>query len=528
MQGNALLILFATLSMSITIHPPLVLLLGHRRRRPSSSHSRLATIVSHLPPPSIATSTPLPSTVTTPSSAPLPLIPTVLDLLRARHPPHLVVSPCSAIQECLVKNDLTFSNRPALPSLKDLTHDHTAFGVDPYGPLWKSHRRTAHAVLFSPAIIQSLSAGIIHQEVKVMLRSLLKKENGRGVCTLRPKLSEVTMNVMMRAVAGKRCFGEDEDDVTETGRRFRGLVEEFFHVVNGVHVGDYFPFLKWVGAGLWDRRRRKRLERELDELAAELLEEVREQRNKKKGNKSKMKKSATAPTTVVETLVEMQEWEGKETYNENYLKGMVQSLLLSGIPTIIQQLEWTMALLLNHPEAKNNVTSEINTVVGSNRLLSYSDLPDLPYLNSVLKESFRLCPVGPLLLPRESRNECTVGGFYVSAGTMLIPNACAVYRDPEHWVDPTSFKPERFLEAEENKDLETYFPFGMGRRSCPGSGLAMRVMLTALGGLLQCFEWERVGKELVDMTEGQGFDVPMHKPLVAKYRTRHAMLPLLS
>ncbi|ONK59425.1 uncharacterized protein A4U43_C08F6300 [Asparagus officinalis] len=241
------------------------------------------------------------------------------------------------------------------------------------------------------------------------------------------------MNVIMRAVAGKRCFGEDEDDATEIGRKFRWAVEEYFRLINAVSVADLLPFLKWVGAGLWDRAERRRVRRELGDLVAELLDEV------------------------------------------------------------------------DSCKCQN-------------------------FLCSIVKESFRLCPVDPLLVPRESRNECTIGGFHVPSGTMLIPNVYAVYQDPEHWTDPTSFKPERFLDAEEKmKDLETvYFPFGIGRRNCPGSGLAMRVILMALGGLLQCFEWERVGEELVDMTEGRAFDVPMLKPLVAKYKARHAMLPLLS
>ncbi|XP_020242651.1 isoflavone 3'-hydroxylase-like [Asparagus officinalis] len=449
-------------------------------------------------------------------------------LLRLGSRRAVVVSSVAAIQECLVKNDLTFSDRPFLPSVKDLTFDHTPSAPPRFGPSGKAIADAPNAVLFSPAIIQSLSAGIIHQEVKVMLRSLLRKgKGGGGVCTLRPKLSELTMNVIMRAVAGKRCFGEDEDDATEIGRKFRWAVEEYFRLINAVSVADLLPFLKWVGAGLWDRAERRRVRRELGDLVAELLDEVRKQRcNKKKDKKS----INTANTTVVEALVEMQEREGEDHYNGNYLEGMIQSLLIAGIPTITEQLEWTMALLLNHPEAKNKATSEINSLVGHDRLLDYSDIPNLPYLSSIVKESFRLCPVDPLLVPRESRNECTIGGFHVPSGTMLIPNVYAVYQDPEHWTDPTSFKPERFLDAEEKmKDLETvYFPFGIGRRNCPGSGLAMRVILMALGGLLQCFEWERVGEELVDMTEGRAFDVPMLKPLVAKYKARHAMLPLLS
>ncbi|GFZ10194.1 cytochrome P450, family 81, subfamily D, polypeptide 2 [Actinidia rufa] len=119
--------------------------------------------------------------------------------------------------------------------------------------------------------------------------------------------------------------------------------------------------------------------------------------------------------------------------------------------------------------------------------------------------------VSPLLLPHESSSDCSIGGFDVPRGTMLLANAWAIHRDPKWWDDPTSFKPERH-ESKEG-DPYKFIPFGIGRRSCPGAGLANRVMGLALAGLIQCFEWERVSEELVDMSEGQGLTMPKLKPL---------------
>ncbi|KAK6923100.1 Cytochrome P450, partial [Dillenia turbinata] len=94
------------------------------------------------------------------------------------------------------------------------------------------------------------------------------------------------------------------------------------------------------------------------------------------------------------------------------------------------------------------------------------------------------------------------------------------------WVDPLSFKPDRF----ENEKTETYklIPYGFGRRSCPGAVLGNRIVGLTLGTLVQCFEWERIGKEKIDMTEGFGLTMPKVKPLVAMCRVRPAMKAVLA
>jgi cytochrome P450 len=71
-------------------------------------------------------------------------------------------------------------------------------------------------------------------------------------------------------------------------------------------------------------------------------------------------------------------------------------------------------------------------------------------------------------------------------------------------------------------------PFGYGRRSCPGESMALRVMGLALGSLLQCFEWQKIGDKMVDMTEASGFTIPKAKPLKVICRPRPDMLRHLS
>ena len=88
-----------------------------------------------------------------------------------------------------------------------------------------------------------------------------------------------------------------------------------------------------------------------------------------------------------------------------------------------------------------------------------------------------------------------------------------LFRDPKAWDDPASFKPERFNCGENNNYI--LLPFGLGRRACPGIGMANRVLGLTLGLLIQCFDWKRVDEKEVYMVEGLGLSIPKAVPLEA-------------
>ncbi|KAJ0979201.1 hypothetical protein J5N97_014675 [Dioscorea zingiberensis] len=153
-------------------------------------------------------------------------------------------------------------------------------------------------------------------------------------------------------------------------------------------------------------------------------------------------------------------------------------------------------------------------------------MPMLSYLHCIVLETLRLYPAAPLLLPHESSEDCTIAGFDVSGRTILLVNAYAVHRDPELWEDALRFRPERFLGGDEKVKLMLLF--GMGRRRCPGERLSFRLVELVLGALVQCFEWERVGNEEVDMEGGGGLDMRKAVPLEAMCKSRQALINVLS
>lgn len=205
-----------------------------------------------------------------------------------------------------------------------------------------------------------------------------------------------------------------------------------------------------------------------------------------------------------------------------------QVLLLAGTETSSVTLEWAMSNLLNHPHVLKKVKAELDTQVGQQNLVEEPDLSKLQYLQNTISETLRLYPATPLLVPHYSSDDCTIAGYNVPRGTILLVNAWAIHRDPKLWDDAESFKPERFETHHEGDQINKLLPFGLGRRACPGAGLAQRVVGLTLAALIQCFDWGRVNEEKVDMAEGRGLTMPKAVPLEAMCKARPIMNTVLS
>ncbi|XP_059075261.1 cytochrome P450 CYP736A12-like [Cryptomeria japonica] len=161
---------------------------------------------------------------------------------------------------------------------------------------------------------------------------------------------------------------------------------------------------------------------------------------------------------------------------------------------------------------------EIDSVVGRERTVNERDISSLEYVQCVVKETLRLYPVVPLMLPHESTEDCTVDGFFIPEKSRLIVNAWAIGRDPSLWEDPLEFKPERFMgknvDVVRDKDSFDMVPFGAGRRGCPGASMAVVTMNLVLAQLVHWFECSVDGD--LDMTEVFGAATPRSVDLLVR------------
>jgi cytochrome P450 len=179
-----------------------------------------------------------------------------------------------------------------------------------------------------------------------------------------------------------------------------------------------------------------------------------------------------------------------------------------------------MSNLVNYPDVLKKARAELADQIGEERLVEEADLSKLSYLQNIISETLRLYPAAPMLLPHFSSNDCVVSGFDIPRDTLLLVNAWAIHRDPKLWDKPESFNPERFEGGSKDEKAHNLMPFGLGRRACPGAGLAQREVGLTLASLIQCFEWERVCEKEVDMTEGQGLTMPKFVPLKVMCKPR--------
>jgi len=151
-----------------------------------------------------------------------------------------------------------------------------------------------------------------------------------------------------------------------------------------------------------------------------------------------------------------------------------------------------MAELIHNPHAMSKAKKELQQIIGIGKTIEESDIIRLPYLQAIVKETLRLHPSAPLLLPRKAKIDVTIQGYTIPQGAQVLINKWAMGRNPKIWDNPTLFSPERFVGSEINFKGHDYqlTPFGSGRRICPGMPLAIRMLHTMLGSLINFFDWK--------------------------------------
>ncbi|XP_065022664.1 cytochrome P450 78A5-like [Musa acuminata AAA Group] len=398
-----------------------------------------------------------------------------------------------------ILNSSAFADRPVKESAYELLF-HRAMGFAPFGEYWRNLRRISATYLFSPTRIAAFGEDrtAIGQQ---MIQDVMASMETNGVVGMKKVLHFGSLNNVMISVFGKRFdFGNAE------GMELERLVTEGYELLGAFNWSDHFPLLRWVDPQ--DIRKRcRRLVARVNEFVGSIIEEHRRRR------------SGGDLTNEVGDFVDvLLDLEKEERLSDSDMVAVLWEMIFRGTDTVAILLEWIMARMVLHQEIQSTAQSEIDAVVGSSRLVADADIANLPYLRSIVKESLRMHPPGPLLSwARLAVHDVHVGPSFVPAGTTAMVNMWAITHDGRIWADPDDFKPERFMEENVSvlgSDLRLA-PFGSGRRVCPGKALALATVHLWLAQLLQRFKW--VPAETgVDLAESLKMSLEMQTPLVCR------------
>lgn len=433
----------------------------------------------------------------------------------------VIVSSTAAVEECFTKNDIALANRPRALAGKHLHYEWTTLGAASYGPLWQNLRRLTTLELFS-AKQMNYFACIRVEEVRSLVKGLFGscKEDFAKV-NMASKFSGLSFNIITRVMTGKRYLflGDETDDgASQEAEKFLGILREVMELTGVSTLVDCFPLLRFFGN---IERRMVAAKHKMDSFLDGLIEECR--RRSKNGCEANEGKT----TAIIYKLLYLQESE-PTYYTDQIIKGIIMIMLIAGIDTSAVTMEWALSLLLNHPNVLQKAREEIDNLKGNDELVEEADLPKLPYIQCIINETLRLFPPAPLLVGHQASEDINISGYHIDKGTTVMINAWAIHRDPNLWEDPLNFRPERFEGSKGEEYRYSFIPFGLGRRSCPGATLAYKVTGLTLATLIQCFHWERVDEEDVDLTEGIGLTMPKAKPLEAMCRARKDIISVLS
>lgn len=406
-----------------------------------------------------------------------------------------------------ILNSSAFADRPVKESAYELLF-HRAMGFAPYGEYWRNLRRISAAHLFSPRRIAGIESFRIEVGLKMVeqVKSLMAKN---GEVKVKKVLHYASLNNVMMSVFGKRY----DFDESKEGLMLEELVSEGYELLGIFNWSDHFPLLGWLDLqGV--RKRCRNLVSKVNLFVEKIIQEHRLKRIA--GVSDDDHKSCVGD--FVDVLLDM---EKEAKLNDSDIIAVLWEMIFRGTDTVAILLEWILARMVLHPEIQSKAQAEIVSVVGNSRPVQDSDIPSLPYLQAIVKETLRIHPPGPLLSwARLAVRDVYVGDNFVPAGTTAMVNMWAITHDPKVWAEPEKFKPERFIEEDISimgSDLRLA-PFGSGRRVCPGKAMGLATVHLWLAQLLQSFEWVASDEAAanVDLTESLKLSMEMKNPLVCR------------
>ncbi|KAJ8247927.1 hypothetical protein GJAV_G00252170 [Gymnothorax javanicus] len=456
-----------------------------------------------------------------PGPKPFPIIGNVLDVVGSPHlslttlserygpiyqiqigmRPVVVLSGSETIRQALIKQGEDFSGRPDLYSFQFISNGKSlAFSSDLAG-VWRARRKLAMNALRSFSTVESSESGYscvleehICKEGEHLVKQLSTVTEASGSFDPFRHIVVSVANVICAMCFGRRYSHDDEELLNLVN-----LSDEFGQVAGSGNPADFIPFLRFLPS-----RTMKRFveinERFKDFVSKIVMDHYRTY------DKNNIR-------DITDSLIDHCE-DRKLDENSNVqvsdekIVGIVNDLFGAGFDTISTALSWAVVYLVAYPEIQEQLHREMKDAVGYDRTPRLSDKPKLPLLESFILELFRHSSFLPFTIPHCATKDTSLNGYFIPKNTCVFINQWQVNHDPALWKDPSSFTPERFLNADgitvNKMDAEKVLLFGMGKRRCIGEAIGRTEVFLFLAILVQRLRFHQLPGQPLDMTPEYG------------------------
>ncbi|KAJ4725246.1 Cytochrome P450 [Melia azedarach] len=409
---------------------------------------------------------------------------------------NIVVSCPELAKEVMKTHDVIFASRPRDLAAKIIFYDYNDIIFSPYNDSWRQLRKICVSELLSLKRVQSFRS-IREEEVSNFISWISSR--ARSEINFTEKVHTLMYGITSRAAFGNKSSEQE---------LFVSVMKETAEVVGGFNIADLFPsigLLQWI-TGI--RSHAERLHQEADKIVENIINEHKKRKAKLKIGKSEEDED------LVDVLLRIQKDGDLELpLTTDNIKAVITDVFGAGSETSATTVDWAMCEMLKNPRVMKKAQAEVREVLFNEKgKVDEMIINEMKFLKLIIKETLRLHPPAPLILPRECSERCEINGFNIPAKAKVIVNEWAIARDPEYWTEPESFIPERFLDCSidfKGTNFE-YLPFGAGRRICPGMTFGLATVELSLAMLLYHFDWKLpngVNHEDLDMTESFGVTV---------------------
>ncbi|KAK1384179.1 Iridoid oxidase [Heracleum sosnowskyi] len=425
----------------------------------------------------------------------------------------MVIQSAKSAADLFKNHDLAFSNRTVPDAMTAWSFNQGSLGFAPYGTYWRILRKICSTEFLVNRQLNNsfeLREKCVDKLVDWIEEEATASRDRGGSGEVEPTH---LLFLMSFNLVGNLMLSRDLLNVkSKEGHDFFKAVNMVMQRAGKPNVADFFPLLKWIDPQSIRRNMRKDLGTAINIVASFVKHRVQEN----KTGREKVKKD------FLDMLLEYERdgKEGPKSISEKNITFIIVEMFVAGSETTSVTVEWALAELLRCPQFMRKARDELDKVIGATRKIKESDIDKLPYLQAVVKETLRLHPAVPLLVPRCCREDTKYMNYLIPINTQVFVNAWAIGRDSDTWENPLCFDPQRFFGSSidyKGQDFE-FIPFGSGRRICVGMDLAHRVVHLSLATLLLTFDWELdipLTPETLDMTERMGITLRKLVPLRA-------------